>query len=60
MFWNANKTTIKLHTACIKGDLEKVKNLLRKDKEKITVTQLDEMSTLITTVSFIKNCPSLK
>ena len=60
MFWNANETTVKFHTACIMGDLEKVNSLLRMDKEKIDLTQLDEMSTLITTVSFIKNFPSLK
>ena len=52
MSWNANETTIKFHRACRDLDLETVHNLLRFDKEKIDVIQLDKMGTLLNTVRF--------
>ena len=50
MFWNANETTMKLHDACRFQDLKKVNNILRNNKEKIDVKQLDEWKTLLKTV----------
>ena len=52
MSWNANETTIKFHRACRDLDLETVHNLLRIEKEKIDVKQLDKMGTLLNTVRF--------
>ena len=60
MFWNANETTMKLHDACRFQDLKKVNNILRNNKEKIDVKQLDEMKTLLYTVGPIKMFPSLE
>ena len=60
MFGNANETTIKLDQACRWGDLKKVQNIIRVDKEKIDVKQLDEMKTLLKTLGlclyFKSNC----
>ena len=53
MSWNANEPTMKLHRACIKGDLEIVNNLVANDKEKINVTKLDEIGTLLKTVGLV-------
>ena len=47
MSWNANESTIKFAQACIDKDLDTVHNLLRIDKEKIDVKQLNEVETLI-------------
>ena len=60
MFRNANETTIKLHQACTQQDLEKVNNIIRVDKEKIDVKQLDEMKTLLKTVGPIRIFASLE
>ena len=50
MSWNANESTIKLHRACTEKDLDTDNNLMRLDKEKIDVKQLDEMKTLLKTL----------
>ena len=57
-FMDANETTVEFHKACLNRDIKTVNNLL-KDKDKIDVT-LDEMNTLLTTMSFIKDFYSLK
>ena len=60
MVWSANKNTIKFHRACKDLDLETLHNLLRFDKEKIDVKQLDEMKTLLETVGPIKMFSSME
>ena len=58
------ETTMELHRkldrACIKGDVETVNNLLRINKEKIDAKQLDQMGTLLRTMSHEKFFPSLE
>ena len=60
MSWNANESTIKFAQACIDKDLDTVHNLLRINKEKIDVKQLDEMKTLLKTVGPFRIFPSLE
>ena len=54
MFWNANETTIKFNQACRSQDLDKVQRIVRIDKEKVDVKQLDEMKTLLKTLGPIR------
>ena len=63
-FIDVNETMMelhrKLHRACIKGDVDTVNNLLRINKEKIDAKQLNQMGTLLRTVSHDKFFPSLE
>ena len=60
LFVDVNETTMKLHRACIKGDVDTVNNILRINKAKIDAKQLDQMGTLLQSVSHEKLFPSLK
>ena len=63
-FIDVNETMMelhrKLHRACIKGDVDTVNNLIRINKEKIDAKQLDQMGTLLKSVSQEKFFPSLE